>query len=276
MGQGIGHTAQRGQSHAVVHRLDADVGLVELAHHTGHRPTLTADLAGAGTPELAAVGVVQRFVKEEAVQERGMRRVDADLKRLQPVAAPQAFEGEGVATGGTEAIERGQGRGRAAFVAQPGEQDAAALDQGVVALPHVLAQRAAGGLGRGFEAVTFDVELPAVEGAAQAVAFMAAISQVGATVRAVAVQQAELALGVFEQDQVLAEQPHRLDRTHGHARVQVGVELVHQRHRLPVVAHQLATRGAGADAGDALVQVCFHGDSSKLTICSRVARPLPA
>ena len=47
------------------------------------------------------------------------------------------------------------------------------------------------GFGRGLEAGAVDGELPAVEGAAQAVGFMAAEGQVGAAVRAVAVEQAE-------------------------------------------------------------------------------------
>ena len=52
---------------------------------------------------------VERGVVEEAVQVRGVRGVDADLERLQPVAVPQALEREGVRGRGFETIERGQG-----------------------------------------------------------------------------------------------------------------------------------------------------------------------
>jgi hypothetical protein len=52
------------------------------------------------------------------------------------------------------------------------------------------------GLGRRVGAAAGGVELPAVEGAAQAVALVPAKGQVGAAVRAVAVQQAEAAVGI--------------------------------------------------------------------------------
>jgi hypothetical protein len=52
----------------------------------------------------------------------GVRRIDADFQRLQPVAVDQALEGEGVRAGGEETVEVGEGR-RFAF-AQIGEDDA--------------------------------------------------------------------------------------------------------------------------------------------------------
>ena len=42
---------------------------------------------------------------EETMQERGVRRIDADLERLQPVAVDHALEGEGVGGRRDEAIE---------------------------------------------------------------------------------------------------------------------------------------------------------------------------
>ncbi|MDT4849832.1 hypothetical protein FQZ97_839620 [compost metagenome] len=125
-------------------------------------------------------------------------------------------------------------------------------------MPDAGAQGAAGGLGRGLGALAAHVELPAVERAAQAVALVAAKGQVGAAVRAVAVKQAEGPLGVPEQHEVLPQHAHRLHRTHAHGRIQRGVELVEQGHRLPVAAQQLTARCARPDLGDALVQFGFH------------------
>jgi hypothetical protein len=81
-------------------------------------------------------------------------------------------------------------------------------------------------------------------------------------VRAVAIQQAKRAVGILEQHKVLPQQAHRLHRAHAHGRVQRGVELIHQRHRLPVAAHQVAAGRAGANAGDQFIEFGFHGGLS--------------
>ena len=92
-----------------------------------------------------------------------------------------------------------------------------------------------------------DVEQPAVEGAAQSAVLQPPVGEIGAAVRAGALDQAVAALAVAEQHQVLAQQLHRLDRAVGAG------EFVDQRHRLPVAAHQAAAGGARADAGDEIV-----------------------
>ena len=117
--------------------------------------------------ELLAVGLARRvLVLVEAVQVGGVRRVDADLQRLQPVAVDQALEGEGVGAGREEAVEVGEGR-RLAF-AELGEDDAVLDHDRVAALADALAERAALGLGRRLQALAVDVEQPAMEQAAQA------------------------------------------------------------------------------------------------------------
>jgi hypothetical protein len=191
-----------------------------------------------------------------------MRRVDAHLEGLQPVAVPHALEGKAVRGRRGKAVERGEGRGRHVFGPEPAEQHAGFFQQRVAALLDALAQGAAGGLAGGVGAAAGGIELPAVERAAQAVALVAAEGQVGAAVRAVAVQQAVAAVGVLEQHKVLPQQAHRLHRAHAHGRVQRGVELIHQRHRLPVAAHQVAAGRAGANAGDQVVLFGFHGGLS--------------
>ena len=74
-----------------------------------------------------------------AIERPGVSRVDADLEGLQPVAVPQALEGEGVRAGRGEAVERREGRLLAGF-AEPAEQDAALLQHRVAALLDALAQ----------------------------------------------------------------------------------------------------------------------------------------
>jgi hypothetical protein len=88
-----------------------------------------------------------------------------------------------------------------------------------------------------------------VEGTADAAVFQPAEGEVGAAVRAIAVEHAELAALVAEQDKVLPHELHRLDRARSG-------QLVGQGHRLPVAAQQLAGGGAGSDAGDEIVLLC--------------------
>ena len=259
---------QRGELQAVRHGRERDVGLVELAHHLGHGQALAIELAQAGAAELAAVAFFERLVEEEAVQERRMRRVDAHLERLQPVAVPQPFEGKAVRGRRGKTVKRREGRGRHILRAKPAEQHAGLFHQRVAALFDALAQRAARGLGRRVGAAAGGVELPAVEGAAQAVALVAAKREVRPTVRAVAIQQAKAAIGVLEQHKVLPQQAHRLHRAHAHGRVEPGVEFIEQRHRLPVAAHQVAAGRARANAGDQFILFGFHRGLS----CKGLAR----
>ena len=261
MGQRVGHFAQRGQAQTVGHGLKRNLGLAKLAHHPRHGPALAAHLARAGAAKLLAVAVFQRTVVEKAVQVRSVRRVNAHFQRLQPVAVPQAFEGKAVAGRGFKAVERGEGRRRAALGAEPSKQGAGFLHQRVTALANAAAQLAARRLAWCLQALAADVKFPAVKRAAQAIALVAAVSQVGAAVRAVAVQQAIAAFGVAKQHQVLPQHAHGFHRAHRHGRVQRGVKLVEQGHRLPVVAQQRAPGCAGAYPGDAFVVFGFHGVS---------------
>ena len=179
------------------------------------------------------------------MQERGVRRIDADLERLQPVAIDHALEREGVAVGGDEAIEVRERR----RLARPhiGEQDAALLHHRIGLLLDVGAEVGAVRLGRRLQALAFDVEQPAVERAAQAAVLQPPVGEIGAAMRAGALDQAVAALVVAEQHEAFAQQLDRLDRPVG-AR-----KLIDQRHRLPVAAHEPAGRRARTGAGDEVV-----------------------
>ena len=90
-----------------------------------------------------------------------------------------------------------------------------------------------------------------MEQAAQSAILEPAIGEVGAAMRAAAVEQAVPAALVAEQHEVLAQHAHRLGRA-------LGRQFVGERHRMPVVAHQRAALGAGTDAGDQVVLLVAH------------------
>ena len=178
--------------------------------------------------EHTAVGLRRVLVVEEAMQERGVHRIDADFERLQPVAIDHALEGEGVRVRRDEAVEMRKRR----RLARPhvGEQDAALFHHRVGFLPDVGAQLAVIRLGRSLQALAVDVEQPAVKGATQAAVLQPAIGQVGAAMRTAAADEAVATLVVLEDHEIFAEQTHRLDRA-------IAGKFVRQRRRLPVAAH---------------------------------------
>src|SRR5262249_55450518 len=89
-------------------------------------------------------------------------------------------------------------------------------------------------------------ELPAVIRAADAVLGRDAVGERCVAVRALLGDQAEPALAVLEQNEVLAEQAHPLVPL-------VAFELGRCRDRMPVAAHQFAARRAGSDPGEQFV-----------------------
>ena len=193
-----------------------------------------------------------------------MRRVDAHLERLQPVAVPQALEGKAVRGRRGKAVEaRGRAGGDASFGPEPAEQHAGLLQQRVAALLDALAQRAAGGLGRvcpgsGRAASNFQPwkgqrrPSPSLRPKARSAPRCGQSRS----------SRPKLPSALLEQHEVLPQQAHRLHRAHAHGRVQRGVEFIHQRHRLPVAAHQVAAGRARANAGDQFVLFGFHGGLS--------------
>src|SRR6202035_5491585 len=100
------------------------------------------------------------------MQVRGVRGVDTDFERLQPVAGPVALEREDVAFGRDETVEFRKCRRFALAEIRP--EDAALLDHGIGALLDALAQLRILRLGRRLQALARGVEQPAMEGAAQA------------------------------------------------------------------------------------------------------------
>src|SRR5260221_14469790 len=103
------------------------------------------------------------------MQERGMRRIDADLERLQPVAIDVALECEGMAIRRDETIDFRKRRRLALAEIRP--QDAALLDHRISALRNVLAQHRLLWLGGCFKGLAPHPEQPALESPPQAPIF---------------------------------------------------------------------------------------------------------
>ncbi len=147
MGALIVDLAKRDQPQPVFGVLHIDNGPVIFAQDFCHRHIA----AGGRATELLAVGGRRIFVLEKAMQERSMRGVDADLERLQPVAAEQALEREGMAIRRDKTVDFRKCRRLA--LAEISPEDSALLDHGVGALLDVLAQHGVLGLGGCFEAL---------------------------------------------------------------------------------------------------------------------------
>src|ERR1700733_11940044 len=122
------------------------------------------------------------------MQVRGVRGVDTDFERLQPVAGPVALEREDVALGRDETVELRKGRRLALGEIRP--EDAALLHHGIGALPDALAELRVLRLCRRLQALARGVEQPAMESAAQAPVLQPPEGKVGAAMRAVPLDQA--------------------------------------------------------------------------------------
>ena len=106
MGALLVDLAQRDQSQAVFGLLDIDDRTVVFAQNLRHRHVA----AGGRAAELLAIGLGGILILEEAMQIGGVRGIDADLERLQPVAVDVALERKGVAVGRDEAVDLGKRR----------------------------------------------------------------------------------------------------------------------------------------------------------------------
>ena len=179
------------------------------------------------------------------MQEAEMRGVDVAFEALQPVAVAHVAHDHALVVGNAQHLERRQRR-RHFALAHIDPDDAALLGDLVGLGLDAVGEALVLGQVRLVEAVAFDVELPAVIGAAEAAFLVAAEEHRGAAVRAAVIEDADAALAVAEGDQLLAQE---LD---AHRRG-VGLQLPRQAGRHPVFAHQLARRRARPDPGQDVV-----------------------
>src|SRR5262249_55441388 len=161
------------------------------------------DHVAVGLDVLVPLGaLVQRvLVHLEAVHVGYVAGIDAAFHRLKVIAFLQALRDEHVARRQIAPLDRG-GRGLLALRSHIGPDDAGALDAWIAFDPHVLA-----GLRRRrhVDALPVDRKLQTVIGAADAVLLVAAEVKRGAAVRAEFIDEPDLALGVTEGEQLLAE-----------------------------------------------------------------------
>src|SRR6476659_1865855 len=102
--------------------LDIDDRVVVFAQDFRHRHVAS----GGRATELLAIGGGRVLVFEEAMQERGVSRVDADFQRLQPVAIHVALECKGMTVGRNKTVDLRKRRWFAFAEISP--EDAALLD----------------------------------------------------------------------------------------------------------------------------------------------------
>src|SRR5262249_33924075 len=131
-------------------------------------------------------------------------------------------------------------------------------------LSDVPAQRARHRLGGRLQAAPGDVEQPAMEGAAQAPGFAPTEGKVGAAGRAMTGGHAKTAPVVLGRNENLAQQTPGFDRTRT-------VELIDERGRLPVAAHESAAGRARTYAGDEIVVLGAHHGASLQSPVSRAS-----
>src|SRR5579863_6614954 len=139
------------------------------------------------------------------MEQADMRGVEIAFDRLQPIA-PALDETDLDLLGGREAgLERRQCR-RTRAVAHIDPDDAIALgcqiSLGVDLVLEMLALRNI----RHVEAVAVDIVFPAVIDAANAILFVAAVKERGATMRAALIHHADAARAIAKGDELLAEQ----------------------------------------------------------------------
>src|SRR5207253_9943576 len=94
--------------------------------------------AGGRAAELLAVSRRRVLVLEEAMQIGGVRGIDADFERLEPVAGHVPLERKSVGLRRDKTVELR--KGRRFTLAEPGPEDAALLHHRIRALADVLAE----------------------------------------------------------------------------------------------------------------------------------------
>ncbi len=190
------------------------------------------------------------------MQKAEMRGVDVAFERLQPVAFALGEGDLQFALGQQRGFDPRQRRGLGAL-AHIDPDEAVALGDLVGLGPDlflvVLMRRRV----RHVDAIAVHVEFPAVIDAAEAVLLVAAEEQRGAAMRAAVIHDADPAGAVAKRDQPLAEQQEAQRRA-------VALQFRRHRRRQPVLPHQLAHRGAGADPDQILAVLLFaHRDLTK-------------
>ena len=190
---------------------------------------------------LVALGALEQRIGVDvaAVQEGDVTGIDAAFHGLQPIALLQPLRDEALLARHQRELPFRQRRPRFRR-SHIGPQDAAARDQRIGRDLDLLGEAALVRLGRHFDALAGDVELPAMIGAAQPAFLVAAEPQRRAAVRAELVDQTVASVAVAKGDEALGK------HLHPHRRAVVFGKLFGQQDRRPVTAKQPAHRGVVA------------------------------
>ena len=187
-----------------------------------------------------------------AVHEVDVGGVDVALEGLHPVALFQHHEGRVDLLGGQGAdLER---RRRRRYLARThvGPDHAVDVAARIGARADLVLEGALLGLVGHVHAAAGHVVLPAVVGTAEPALLVAAEEERGAAMRTVGRQQTDVAPGVAEDHEVLAQQADLLGRAVGHGQRRRGQA------RHPVLAQQIAHRGPAPHPAQQLV--VFSGE----------------
>ena len=180
-----------------------------------------------------------------------MDGVDLALNDLDVVGLIHDLGGDVLVRRHVEVLELGHLRLELGW-AHVGPDHSGALSAGVGLDLDLVLEVALGGLRRHVDAFTVHVELPAVVYATEAGLLVAAEKEAGSTVRAVVVDEADVAVGVAEGDEWLAQDGGALGRAVGFR------ELLREEHGVPEAAHEVAHGRPGA--GLRHVPVFFLGE----------------
>ena len=235
----VGHHEVVGADMVALIAEGADAGVAVAVVGDVHFQVGGVALDMGGVDAEAGVGGVGA---QGAVQDGGVGGVDAAFQGLEPVAFLDVF-GD-MAVGRRDGGPLKAGRWRPVFRgAEVGPDDAAEFHSGVGGGGHFGGEIAVGGFVHHIGALAVDVEFPAVIDAAEAAFLVAAQPEGGESVGAEFLEESDAAPGVAEGDQVFAQE----FEADGFA---VGFgQFPGQEGGCPVAAHQVAHRGAGADAG---------------------------
>ncbi len=260
--------AARGNARVAGHdpRRDAPVILVILgvATRADEQPALVVHHFEDRREILHVVLVAGRALEQRiagevaAVQEGHVARIDAAFHGLQPVALLDALGHERLVERHRAELVLGL-RGLLFRRTHVGPQHAALFDQRIGLQLDLLGVAGFLRLGRDVHALAGHVELPAVIGAAQAAFLVAAEPQRDAAVGAELVDEAELALGIAEGDETLAEQLQAHRRAIGFR------QFLAEKRRHPVATEEIAHRRSRVRLRQIVVLFLAKHETSPLT-----------
>jgi hypothetical protein len=191
-------------------------------------------------------GALEFWIKRE-VQETQVRGIKVSLHGLKPVASPLVSQ-----SAATLGFHHGPAQLRQRWRVFPirshvSPDDAVPFDAGIGGDADLLIELASWRFIRNVHAPTLNVKFPSVIEATQPVILITSEKQRGAAMRTSVINQSDLAVGVSESNQALAQQPHPQRRP------VVLRQIRCLENRNPILPQEVAHGRPRADAGEKLV-----------------------